>query len=200
MSFPHGKNSLEDQSVTRSIHRLAAGDSDAAGLIWERFFARLVGFTRSRNSRLPAGMVDEEDIALSTFNSVCIGLRDGRFSGLKDRECLWRLLVVIAGRKSADRITFETRVKRDVNRTKSVYCSSILRNQLSNAPGPECEVEFHDLLTHLLERLCHPDLKEVALMKLEGHTNAEIAARLRRSLSTIERKLKTIRAIWDHAA
>lgn len=191
---------MEDQSVTCSFRQLAAGDSDAAGLLWERFFTRLVGFTRSRNSSLPAGMVDEEDIALSTFNSVCIGLRDGRFPNLRGRECLWRLLVVIANRKSADKITYETRVKRDVNRTRSVYCSSIKRQQRSNGPTPECEVEYQDLLAHLLGQLSHDDLKEVALMKLEGNSNAEIAARLRRSLSTIERKLKTIREIWDTVA
>lgn len=191
---------MEDQSVTRSFRRLAAGDSDAAGLLWDRFFTRLVGFTRSRNSGLPVGMVDEEDIALSTLNSVCIGLQNGCFPNLKDRECLWRLLVVIASRKSADKITYETRIKRDLNRTKSIFCSSIPRQQLADGPSAEREVEYQDLLDHLLGRLCHDDLKEVALMKLEGYSNAEIAERLRRSLSTIERKLKTIRAIWDHAA
>jgi DNA-binding CsgD family transcriptional regulator len=39
-------------------------------------------------------------------------------------------------------------------------------------------------------------LLEVALMKLAGYTNAEIAAKRERSEKTVERYLKMIRARW----
>ncbi len=42
---------------------------------------------------------DEEDAALSAFDSLCAGLAKGQFPQLADRDDLWRLLVVITTRK-----------------------------------------------------------------------------------------------------
>jgi DNA-directed RNA polymerase specialized sigma24 family protein len=51
------------------------------------------------------------------------------------------------------------------------------------------------------ERLlaCLPDqtARAVALWKVEGYTNDEIAAKLGRSRPTVERKLRLIRATWE---
>ena len=41
-----------------------------------------------------------------------------------------------------------------------------------------------------------PELKQVALLKLEGYQNAEVAVRLGCSLPTVERKLRLIRRLW----
>jgi DNA-directed RNA polymerase specialized sigma24 family protein len=40
------------------------------------------------------------------------------------------------------------------------------------------------------------ELRAIALAKLEGYTNAEIAARQECALATVERRLMTIRAVW----
>jgi DNA-directed RNA polymerase specialized sigma24 family protein len=50
-------------------------------------------------------------------------------------------------------------------------------------------------LSRLLE-LLDPDLQQIALLKLEGRTNEEIAALISRSLPTVERRLKLIRDKW----
>ena len=39
-------------------------------------------------------------------------------------------------------------------------------------------------------------LRQVAALRLEGYTDREIAARLDCGLSTIERRLRTIRTVW----
>ena len=39
-------------------------------------------------------------------------------------------------------------------------------------------------------------LRTIALLKLEGHTNDEIAARIGRSVPTVERRLRLIRQTW----
>ena len=44
-----------------------------------------------------------------------------------------------------------------------------------------------------------PDLRQIALWKLEGYTNREIAAQLDCKLRTVERKLERIRAYWETA-
>ena len=52
----------------------------------------------------------------------------------------------------------------------------------------------------LLEMLPTQELRNVAVWKMEGYTNEEIAAKMKsgqgRSLATVERKLALIRTIW----
>ena len=49
----------------------------------------------------------------------------------------------------------------------------------------------------LLERLDNPELRSVALRKVEGYTTEEIAAQLGCGLRTVERRLRLIRSIWE---
>jgi DNA-directed RNA polymerase specialized sigma24 family protein len=51
----------------------------------------------------------------------------------------------------------------------------------------------------LLGRL-DDDLRALALLKMEGYTNEEIASRLGRSRATVERKLRLIRRAWEAEA
>jgi DNA-directed RNA polymerase specialized sigma24 family protein len=48
-----------------------------------------------------------------------------------------------------------------------------------------------------LARLAEEKTREVALLKLEGYENREIAQRLDISLSSVERKLRVIREAWQ---
>ena len=48
----------------------------------------------------------------------------------------------------------------------------------------------------LLDRLGDETLRTVAVWKMEGETNAAIAARLGCVTSTVERKLQRIRDLW----
>jgi hypothetical protein len=52
--------------------------------------------------RYRTSVEDEEDAALSAFNSFCQGVADGRFPLLADRDDRWRLLVVLTVRKAID--------------------------------------------------------------------------------------------------
>jgi DNA-directed RNA polymerase specialized sigma24 family protein len=47
--------------------------------------------------------------------------------------------------------------------------------------------------------LLDDDQRTIAIAKLEGLTNPEIAKRMNRALRTIERKLQLIRAVWEQA-
>src|SRR5207237_10567463 len=91
----------DDGSVTRWIGDLKAGGDSAAQHLWERYFHRLVHFARARlrAARRAGAIADEEDAALSAFDSFCRGAAQGRFPDLADRDGLWRLLVVITLRK-----------------------------------------------------------------------------------------------------
>ena len=64
-------------------------------------------------------------------------------------------------------------------------------------PSPELVASFSEECERMLAMLDVPELKQVALLKLEGHTNDEIAEQFGRPTRYVERKLQTIRAIWS---
>src|SRR3954468_3321734 len=99
-------------SVTGWLDGLKAGDPEAARLLWARYFEDLVRLARSRLRGLRRGAADEEDAALSAFDSLCHRARDDRFPRLGDREDLWRVLVTITTRKAANLAQRERRIKR----------------------------------------------------------------------------------------
>jgi DNA-directed RNA polymerase specialized sigma24 family protein len=53
-----------------------------------------------------------------------------------------------------------------------------------------------DECRRLLDLLAEPELRQIALWKVEGHTNEEIASRLDCVPRTIERKVRRIRLLW----
>lgn len=189
-----------DNSITQWVEQLRAGDEQAATRLWERFFTRLTAIARHRMHGRSSPMSDEEDIALSAFKSFCVGLRQGRFSELNGRDSLWRLLLVITARKVADQVAFDRRGKRDAKRIVRLHDQDeeeLIVELVSREPTPEMAAEFAEQLAAMLDALQHKDLQHIALLKMEGFTNSEIAGQLNRGLSTVERKLRAIRSIWS---
>ena len=101
-------------SITRCVGDLKAGDHAAAQVLWERYFDQLVRLARRKLAiaRRAGADEDEEDAALSAFDSFCAGLAGGRFPRLEDREDLWRLLVVITARKASAQVDRRRALKR----------------------------------------------------------------------------------------
>jgi len=191
-----------EPSATSLISKLRNGDEEAARLLWDRFFAQLITLTRSRLQTSSRAMSDEEDIVLSAMKSFCIGMRNGRFPELSNRESLWRLLLTITLRKIADKQNYDRRGKRDVEKLQLNSSPDADQNAevnlfVSREPNPEIAAECAEQISRLLESLENEDLKKVAIMKMEGYTNIEVANDIRCSLTSIERKLRTIRSIWS---
>ena len=196
-----------DASVTQWIDRLKAGDPDAAQKLWERYFRRLVGLARKKLRAAPRRAADEEDVALSAFDSFCRGAEQDRFPQLHDRLDLWQLLVLLTARKALDLAQHERRQKRgggavlDEAALPGPADSSAPEAALEQIEGPEPTPAFAAQVAEewlrLLERLDSPDLRVVALRKVEGCGNEEIAALLGCGLRTVERRLRLIRSIWE---
>jgi ECF sigma factor len=108
-------------SVTRWIGDLKSGGDSAAQRLWERYFERLVRLARNKlqTTRRPRTVEDEEDAALSAFDSFCRGVDRGRFPRLADRDDLWRLLVVLTMRKALDQIERQGAARRSAKRGRS---------------------------------------------------------------------------------
>ncbi len=69
---------------------------------------------------------------------------------------------------------------------------------LTREPTPEEAAELADECRRLLDTLKEPELRQIALWKVEGYTHEEIAARLDCVPRTIERKVSRIRLLWRH--
>src|SRR5215212_4533354 len=88
--------------VTRWLRRLRAGDRDVIQGLWERYFRQVVALARRRLEGVPRRAADEEDVALSAFDSFCRAAEQGRFPRLEDRGDLWQVLAMLTKRKAAD--------------------------------------------------------------------------------------------------
>ena len=64
-------------------------------------------------------------------------------------------------------------------------------------PTPAFAAQVAEEYGRLLERLDSPELRTVAMRKVEGYGNEEIAAELGCGLRTVERRLRLIRSIWE---
>ncbi len=179
-------------SITHWIWQLKNGDPAAAQQLWECYYLRLVGLARAKLQDQPRRAADEEDVALSAFDSFCRGAADGRFPQLADRDNLWPLLVVITSRKAIDLIQYESRQKRG-----GIDHAVELDDLVSREPSPTFALQMAEECERLLGLLGDATLQAVALWKLEGYSENEIAARLGCVPRSVRRKLNAIRQLWS---
>src|SRR5262249_20885336 len=144
-------------------------------------------------------VADEEDVALSAFDSFIHRAAAGRFPRLEDRDDLWKVLFVLTVRKAIDHARREGRRVRGGGQVRSLeQLTGLEAGELAALePGPELAAEMADECRRLLDRLGDETLRSVAGWKMEGYTNVEIAARLGCVEQTVERKLQRIRRRWE---
>jgi DNA-directed RNA polymerase specialized sigma24 family protein len=185
-------------SVTHWLQDLLVGDPAAAQRLWERYFLRLVGLARKRLQGVARRVADEEDAALSAFDSFCRHAGRGRFPQMADRDSLWRLLVVITARKASHLVRDQARQKRGAGaQPGGTDDETILGQVLSREPDPAFAAQVAEEFRHRLASLGDAELASVALWRLEGYTVEEIAARLGCVPRSVKRKLRLIRDNWE---
>jgi DNA-directed RNA polymerase specialized sigma24 family protein len=191
-------------SVSCWISELKAGHRAAANPLWQRYFEQLVDRARRKLRGMPRRAADEEDVALSAFDNFCRAAEQGRFPDLADRNDLWQILLMLTDRRAMRLMRSERRKKRGggkvVNET-ACQDSSAEGGPLTRIPDPEPSPAFAAVFAEecqrLLRLLDYPNLQRVALLKMEGYTVDEIAARMGRVPRTVERWLQLIRQIWQ---
>jgi DNA-directed RNA polymerase specialized sigma24 family protein len=200
----------EGASITEWLGNLREGDQAAAQPLWERYFSKLVTVARTklRRMRRTTADEDEEDAALSAFNSFCAGAARGKFPQLADRDDLWRLLVVITARKAMAQANRQGRQKRGGGRVVEEAVlfghglgdadGSIagLERIAAEGPTPEFAAMMAEECRRLLDALDDESLKQVAVSRMEGYNNDEIADQLGCARRTVARRLDLIRKTW----
>lgn len=190
--------------VTGWIQRLRDGDESAVQHLWNGYFQRMVQAARQRLQGAAKAAADEEDVALSAFDSFCRGVQVGRFPQLLDSHSLWPLLLVITANKSVDLIRQNNRQRRGggLQRLSGDALAETLSGLISREPSPEFTTELTEQLSQLLQNLDAADdplLRKIALLKLEGLSNDEIATRIGCVRRSVERKLLVISRLWEQS-
>jgi DNA-directed RNA polymerase specialized sigma24 family protein len=187
-------------SITRLIGHLKDGDREASQQLWDAYFGRLVRLAQSRLRGAARHGADEEDVVVSVFESFFRRTEQGRFPQLQDRDDLWKLLFVLTVRKAINHVHHETRQSRGGGRIRSLTDLEDLsaRELMCIEPSPDFAAQMTEECQNLLDRLGDPTLRVVAVWKMEGYTNREIANRLDCVEQTVERKLRSIRRIWSN--
>ncbi|MFM9962957.1 MAG: ECF-type sigma factor [Planctomycetaceae bacterium] len=191
-----------ETTVTGWIDQLKAGRSSAVQKLWEGYFGRMVRLARHRLADAPRAAADEEDVALSAFDSFCRGVQAGRFPQLVDRHALWPLLVAITSHKLLDLRRREGRQKRGghwnrVNAGDANSSIASLEELVSHEPTPQFACQMADEFRRLLEVLGDETLRSITVWRLEGDSIEEIAQRLNCVPRTVLRKLDRIRTLWS---
>src|SRR5262245_32619584 len=193
-------------SVTRWVTALKGGDPSAAQALWERYHRQLVSLARQKLQAARRRAADEEDVVQSAFHSFFQGVARGRFPQLKDRDNLWQLLVVITACKALDQLAHEHSKRQGggIAQGESRMSSGgperdqvALEQIVGEEPTPEFAAQVAEQYQRLLDRLGGETLRQVAVWKMEGLTNDEVAERLDCSKRTVARKLEAIRVLWS---
>jgi RNA polymerase sigma factor (sigma-70 family) len=201
-------SSFSGGSITRRLANLTSRDRDIAQQachdIYQRHFNWLTGVARRALEGAPRGAVDEEDVVQSGLMAFFRGASEGRFPDLRNRRNLWRLLIKIVQRKAINQRHQQLALKRGHGRVRgdSAMIDQDGRRDTRVAvqapdPLPVTTAEIHEQFANLFQLLDDDTLRHVAVMKLQQHTNAEIARRLGVVERTVERKLNRIRRQWS---
>lgn len=187
-------------SVTLLFDQLQRGDPSAAEQLWMRFHPRLVALARKCLQGRPQAVADADDAVQSAFASFCHRVRGGQFT-IGDRDDLWNLLGLITKRKARAQVRRELAGRRGGGRTLDE--GALVRPNgsplsLDEATGELAPGEFDLHVSELLEQL-EPQVREIAICRLMGFHNREIATKLDCTERKVERKLQLIRLTWEVA-
>lgn len=166
-----GRHSLmvNPSAVGKWALAVNAGDQRELNSLWAEFTPSLQQLAEEWLAKSLPRTAPDDGTGLLPFESLISQLknRELRFRGGDE---LWRLIGVVT---------------------------------LSRIPDAEIErsIKIASQMVHvirpLLDELADADLESVALLKLKGSTNDEIAAVLNCTRRTIQRLLKLVREIWE---
>ncbi len=188
----------DDQNVSHWIEQVKDGDSVAARQLWQHYYDRLVRMARQNLCGQNRGVADEEDIVVSVFESFYRAAEMGRFPDLAGRDDLWRLLLKMSARKIVDKRRHDRRQRRGAGAKVRSLDQAGREDQaiievIGDEPTPEMVLMMTESFERLIAHLGDGQLREIAVGKMEGFSNAELAERLQCSERTIERRLHLIR-------
>ena len=186
----------EDGSFNDLMSRVRAGDQQAAGEVFRRFVARLVGLARGHLNRLVRRKVDPEDVLQSVLKSFFSRHAEGQFE-LDGWDGLWALLAQITVRKCGRWNEYyrahRRRADREVHSLSTpAGALEVWETLTSGEPTPLEAASLVETVQQLMAGLDERDRAVVAL-RLQNCTVPEISAEVGRTEYTVNQVLKRAR-------
>ena len=188
-------------SITQQIRDLGSGErrDGAARELWDRYFEELVrhALKTLRAMRATRRIADEEDVALHAFFKAYQGIEHGQLN-VGNRDDLRKLLRWNVKCEAINQMNHALR--KGLGGAASDGDDTGIQRIPGKEMTPESLLLAEEGCRRLLDLLGEGDLRRVALCKLLGHTNEEIAKDLGCCHATVERKIDRIRMIWAKVA
>jgi DNA-directed RNA polymerase specialized sigma24 family protein len=188
-------------SVTGNLRRAQSGDHVAFEWLWRRYYQSLIRHLKKRT--------DGPGFETSVFISLHQGLSEEKFHSLHGRYQLWKLLTLIGLRKAINQARKNMLDQRSIEHSAISGYSVIDLRLSTKACATQVDKSFDGLrfeeeLEHGLRLLDkeHPNqrLRELAVLKINGMSNAKIAEEFRWSRKTVALRLNLIFEIWREAS
>jgi RNA polymerase sigma factor (sigma-70 family) len=187
-------------SITQAFQQMRAGDALAVRELFERFFPRLVGLARKTLAGRRQRVADADDAAQSAFASFCQRAGGGQFGDLLKRDDLWNLLGTITVRKSLQQARREGAAKRGGGQLlgedalrDSAGQPARLEDLAAQLPAQDFDLACEEMLAQLDD-----EMRQIALLRLLGYSNREIAEQQACTERKVERKLHLVRLKWEN--
>ncbi|MDB4614734.1 ECF-type sigma factor [bacterium] len=189
-------------SITNAILALGNHDPNAAKVLWDRYFERLCGFAESKIFRVHRRVMEADQIASDAFAALFDGIENHRFTKVRNRDEMWQMLTLIAARKASNERKRLDREQRGGGKVRggSAFGPGGINSVvdfLQRDLSPDRFLELQELSNQLLESLPTDELRRVAVLRMAGHSNAEIAEQLDCVERTVERRLEHVRKLWS---
>ncbi len=193
-------------SVSQCLEALKVGDSFAQQRLWDKYMERLIRLA-ARKLQGTRGLVEgAEDVVSEAYNDFLKGAVDGRFPRLDDRQDLWQVLVMLTNRKAIGLQRKAKAIKRGEGnvRTESVFAAGDAEGSfgpgiagvVSGDPTPQFAALMNEEVSERLRQLDSDIQRQIALYRMKGYSNTEIAKELGIAKRTVERKVSLIRDAW----
>ncbi len=196
----------ESDSEKSILRRFKDGSKEAANELIGKYFERVRLAAEKRLAKRSARLSGPDDIAASVFESLWQRAKENRFKEeeLGSYEELWRLLAKMIQFKTDDHARRAIAKKRGGGQVRG---DSVFGNAEDTSPGfdnqpgqaftPDQLMELQEGCTELMSKLNDENLQQIAVMRLEDYSVAEIASHFDRSERWVKRKLAIIREIWS---
>jgi RNA polymerase sigma-70 factor (ECF subfamily) len=178
------------------LEKLRAGDESAAAQIFNRYAGRLIALARSRMDQRMRQMMDPEDIVQSVYQSFFVRQARGEFD-IHDWDSLWGLLATITLRKCGHQIERYRTARRDPRReiaTRDPDADEAPSFEaIARDPTPQEAAMLAELLEQVMRGL-EGYQRQILELSLQGHSVAEISARVGYTRRTVQRILQRVRS------
>lgn len=178
----------EDDRWRAQIEGLRSGDDGEVLEFCRRYGPSLTRLAERHLAPRLRRRLDPEDVVQSVFRTFFRRASDGQFL-LQDNQDLWRLLCAITLAKVRGQARAASRKKRDTRREVSLDTGGSAAN---DEPPPDEQAIFVETFDRLLAGL-DDEQREIVVLKLQGHTNDQVADVVGCSERTVRRMLGIVK-------